>query len=203
MPTRPTSLLRFFAEVVVCFLALVALWTQVAPWVSYPAGWMAHFALEVGARDWVRTVNRTPHLLEAETRIVVTVPGKDGRDGVGELVVEARPSRYGYGLPLFLALLVAARTQHFVVRALAGYVLLLFPQSFALTMTLLRDMVAHGASASRLGVAQWQLEAIVFGYQFGTLLLPTLVPIVLWLWFDRAFLAAVVVDGWLRRHAAS
>lgn len=202
MRSRPTSLLRFFAEAVACFLVLVALWTQVAPWLSYPAGWMAHFALETWAGDWVRRVDRTPEIVTAETRIAVTVPGIDRRQGTAELVVEARPARYGYGLPLFLALLIAARTKRFVVHAVAGYLVLLLPQAFALTMTLLRDIVAGSGSAARLAVAQWQVEAIAFGYQIGTLVLPTLVPIVLWLWFDRAFFAAVVVDGWLRRQSA-
>lgn len=201
MRSRPTSLLRFFAEGVVCFLLLVAAWTQVAPWLAYPAGWMSHFALEVWAPRWVRKVNRTPQMVEVETRIAVSVPGMDRRQGKAELVVDANPSRYGYGLPLYLALLIAARTRHFVRYALAGYVLLLFPQALALTMTLLRDIVANGGGAANLGVAQWQIEAIAFGYQLSTLLLPTLLPIVLWLWFDRAFLAAVVVDGWLRQQA--
>jgi hypothetical protein len=200
--SRPTSLLRFFAEAVACFLVLVALWTQVAPWLSYPAGWLAHFALETWASDWVRRVDRTPEIVTVETRIAITVPGMDRRRGTAELVVEARPARYGYGLPLFLALLIAARTKRFAVHAVAGYFVLLLPQAFALTMTLLRDIVAGSGGAARLAVAQWQVEAIAFGYQIGTLVLPTLVPIVLWLWFDRAFFAAVVVDGWLRRQSA-
>lgn len=196
----PVSLLRFFAETVVCFLILVALWTLVSAWTSYPAGWMTHFALEEGAKDWVRHVHRTPDRIEVDTRIRVRVNGPDMRKGPAELIVEADPSRYGYSLPLFLALLIAARSRRLVVKALAGYVLLLFPQALATTMTLLRDMVAYGGGASDMGVAQWQVEAIAFAYQTSTLLLPTLTPIVLWLLFDRAFLAAVMVDGWLRRR---
>ena len=53
-----------------------------------------------------------------------------------------------------------------------------------------------------LGIASWQMEAIALGYQFGSLLLPTLAPIALWFWFDRAFFAAVIVEGWLRRTEA-
>jgi hypothetical protein len=199
--SRPTSLLRFFAETVVCFLMLVALWTPVSAWTSCPAGWITHFALEEGAKDWVRHVHRTPYRIEVETRIRVHVKGPDARKGPAELVVEADPSRYGYSLPLFLALLIAARPRRFVVKALAGYVLLLIPQALATTMTLLREMLAYGGGASNMGVAQWQLEAIALAYQMSTLLLPTLTPIVLWLLFDRAFLAAVMVDGWLRRRA--
>ena len=203
LESRPTSLLRFFAETVFWFLLLVVVWMPISPWTSYPAGWLTHFALEEGARQWVRKVHRTPQLIEADTNIRVAVGGKDARMGHAELVVDADPSRYGYGLPLFLALLIAARTRRLVVRAVAGYVLLIFPQAFATTMVLLRDMVAYGSGANNMGVAQWQLEAIAFGFQIGTLLLPALAPIVLWLWFDRAFLAALVIDGWLRKQSMS
>jgi hypothetical protein len=47
-----------------------------------------------------------------------------------------------------------------------------------------------------LRVSQWQMEAIVYGYQLGALVLPTLVPIMLWLWLDRRFVEDVLVRGW-------
>ena len=37
------------------------------------------------------------------------------------------------------------------------------------------------------------------GYQVGSLLLPTLAPVLLWLWLERSFFAAVVLDGLMRR----
>ena len=47
-----------------------------------------------------------------------------------------------------------------------------------------------------LRIAQWQLEAIVYGYQIGSLVVPTLAPIVLWLWMSRQFVVDVVMRGW-------
>lgn len=37
---------------------------------------------------------------------------------------------------------------------------------------------------------------ILYGYQVGSLVVPTLAPILLWLWMDKKFVAEVVMRGW-------
>ena len=103
---------------------------------------------------------------------------------------------------MFLALLLASRSQHFFRRSLTGYVILLIPQTFSMVFDILKQIIVVAGSPGSLGIAQWQMESIALGYQFGALLLPTLAPVALWLWLDRAFFAAVIVDGWLRKAAA-
>ena len=73
---------------------------------------------------------------------------------VTQFVAEADPAHYTYGLPLFAALLLAARSRQLFKKLLLGYVLLL----------------------------------------------PTLAPVVLWLWLERSFFAAVLLDGWIRHR---
>jgi hypothetical protein len=192
------SLGGFLAAAVGWFLALTLLWSQIAAWTSYPAAALAHVALAKGAPDWVRAVRKTPGTLEVETRIRVVVADAQGNLGRKELVAEADTRIHACGLPLYLALLLAAKSRHFWRRALAGYAILLPAQAFSIAFGILRK-VAPAASPDALGVAPWQLSLIVLGGQFGSLLLPTLAPVALWLWFERRFFAAVVVDGWLRR----
>ncbi len=86
-------------------------------------------------------------------------------------------------------------------RALLGYAILLVPQAFSLVFSILKQVIVAGGSPAALGVAAWQMEGIALGYQFGSLLLPTLAPVLLWLWFDRAFFSSIVVEGWLARNA--
>jgi len=195
---RPASLASFSGWAVAWFLALTILWMQVSAWTSYPAASIAHIVLGNGATGWVRSIHNAPGLLQVDTRIVVDIPGK----GQGELVAEADPARYAYGFPLFLALLLASGSRHLLRRALAGYVILLIPQTFSVVLDILKQIIVAAGSPGPLGIAQWQMECIALGYQFGSLLLPTLAPVALWLWFDRAFFAAVILDGWLRKAAA-
>ena len=195
---RPASLAAFFLTAIAAFLLLTLAWMQVARWTSYPVGGLAHIVLGNTATNWVRSIHKAPGRFEVDTRIVVTVPGQEGR-GKGELVAEADPAHYAYGLPLFLALLAAVRSRHFLRKALAGYVLLLLPQTFSLVFDVLKQIMVAGGSPAVLGIASWQMEAIALGYQVGTLLLPTVAPVAIWLWFERRFFAAVIVEGMLRK----
>lgn len=61
---------------------------------------------------------------------------------------------------------------------------------------LMQMVLAAQADIRLLRVSQWQMEAIVYGYQLGSLVLPTLVPILLWLWMDRKFVNDVLIRSW-------
>jgi len=50
-------------------------------------------------------------------------------------------------------------------------------------------ITAGPSVASQLGFAAWQREAIAFAYQFGALILPAVVPAVLWVALHGRFLA--------------
>ena len=147
-------------------------------------------------------MHKTAGSIEVETRIQVALPdsGKKER-GSAELVAEADPAHYAYGLPLFLALLLASRSRHFFRRALAGYLILLIPQAFSLVFEILRQIMVAGGRAGALGIDQWQMEGIAMGYQVGSLLLPTLAPVAVWLWLERDFFAAVILNGPAQRKS--
>ncbi len=193
---RRPSVLTFFALSALGWtVVLTLLWTQVSAWTSCPVATLSHFALEHGAPMWVRTVHKSPGTMEVESSIAMPMPSAGGR--LAEATVEAVPARYAYGLPIFMALLLAARGPGRLVRALVGYLLLLPVQAFSLSFYLLMQLVLFAqANARVLKVSQWQVEAIVYGYQMGALVLPTLAPILLWLWLDRQFVERVLVRAW-------
>ena len=138
-----------------------------------------------GADDWVQAVQTKPGMIEVQTRLLMKVRGVEA-----DIVVDADPARYGYGLPIFLALLLAAprigRPRQLVKLAVVGFLLLLPGQAFSLCMDLLKQMVvAMPGGARALSISQWQLEAIALGYQLGSLVVPTVLPIVLWIGLNR------------------
>ena len=192
---RPSPLVTFVLSAFGWIIVLTALWSQVSPWTSYPVGVLSHIALEQGAPIWVRKVQLTPGNMEVETSVAVPIAQAGGR--LGEITIDASPGRYAYGLPILLALLLAARGKGRWQKALAGYVLLLPAQAFSVSFYVLMQVVLAAQTNIRwLRVSQWQMEAIVYGYQLGALVLPTLVPIMLWLWLDRRFVEDVLVRGW-------
>ena len=192
---RPSALTIFVLSAYRWIVVLTLAWSQVSAWTSYPVGVLSHIALEQGAPMWVRQVHLRPGAMEVDTAIEVPVAQAGGQRG--EITIEASPGRYAYGLPIFLALLLAARGPGRVVRAVAGYVLLLPFQALSLTMySLMQMLLAAQLNLRFLRISQWQMEIIVYGYQVGALVLPTLVPILLWLWLDSRFVNDVLVRGW-------
>ena len=192
---RPSALTIFVLSAFGWIVVLTLAWSQVSAWTSYPVGVLSYIALEQGAPMWVRQVHLRPGAMEVDTAIEVPVAQAGGQRG--EITIEASPGRYAYGLPIFLALLLAARGPGRVVRAVAGYVLLLPFQALSLTMySLMQMLLAAQLNLRFLRISQWQMEIIVYGYQVGALVLPTLVPILLWLWLDSRFVNDVLVRGW-------
>jgi hypothetical protein len=196
---RPASLGSFFAAATAWFLAIALIWLPVSPWLSHPAAGMAHIVLGNAAKDWVRKVEKSPGRLEVETRISAASSVNPGQRASAVAIVEAKPASYAYGLPLYLALLLASRGRHLLGKAIGGYFILLLPQSFSLVFGVLKNIIAVAAGPAALGIGNGQTQAIVLAGMFGTLLLPVLAPVVLWLWLDRSFLSSVIVEGWLRR----
>lgn len=179
-------------------VALTLVWSKVSPWTSWPVAELSQVVLEQTAPMWVRSIHSELGKMEVETTVEMPVQDAGGR--LGELSVEADPGRYAYGLPIFLALLFAARLRGRAGQALLGYLLLLPAQVFSLTMFVLIQIVLYAkTSAEVLKVPHWQIEAIVYGYQVGALVVPTLVPIMLWLWVDKKFFIEVVAPG-MRAH---
>lgn len=201
---KPSVLTRFVLLAFGLMIGLTLLWTKVSPWTSYPVGVLTHVALEQTVPLWVRAVHQRPGNLEVETAVEVAVQQAGGRRG--EITVDADPGRYAFGLPIFVALLLAAwlvsRHRGVALRAVLGYLILLPVQTFSMVMYLLMQIaMSAGLSLNAMRLDAWQLETIVYGYQVGVLVLPTLVPVLVWLWLDRRFFQDVVVQGWKRSLA--
>lgn len=198
----PPILLRFALIAAVGIVVLTLAWVRVSPWLSYPVASISHFVLEQATPLWTRSVHKAPGNIAVDTAVSVKDP-QSGR--MGEVTLEADPGRYAYGLPIFWALLLAAWITHRrsgrLGRALLGYVLLLPVQAFSLVMYLWMQLAGAAQYKARLlFIDQWQLEAIVYGYQLGVLVLPTLAPVLVWLLLDRQFFNEVIVPGWKRRR---
>ena len=196
---RPSVLVTFALSAFVGVLALTLLWTKVSPWTSYPVAVISHMVLERVTPMWVRTVRIAPGRIEVDTTVEVPVEQAGGRRA--EVTLDADPGRYAYGLPIFLALLVAARVSAKaggrLRRAVMGYLLLLPAQAASLVMFLLMQLALTARmDMAALRVVGWELDVIVYGYQLGVLVLPTLMPVLVWLWLDRQFFSTVIVQGW-------
>src|SRR5512143_2440601 len=109
---RPAPLTAFLWRGIFWLVLLTGLWATVTPWAMRPAAQLAHVVLGNGFRAWVREVRHAGEVLEVDTRIELRSADVPGR--VGNPVAEVHPAKYGFGLPLFLALLLASGNRRFL-----------------------------------------------------------------------------------------
>ena len=59
------------------------------------------------------------------------------------------------------------------------------------------DMAVQAGEFTRAKTyfSAWDQNLVGLGYQFGFLLMPTLVPLLLWLFLERRFVITVAVEG--------
>lgn len=195
---------QFFLRAAACLLLAVGAWWSVKDLATLPAAWVSKFAVQTVFSDLVRTAHVGPATLEADTYLRMDMTRMQGtnlpRGLQADLVVEVHPAKYGYSLPLLVALLLAGSRRRFLRNAVLGWACLVPVQAFTIVLVLVRQAVlgAGPVVAAQTGWGQWQFELMAYGYQLGVLLLPTLAPVLLWLWLDRHYFAAVLVEGWLR-----
>ncbi|MTW23092.1 hypothetical protein GJ668_18795 [Allochromatium palmeri] len=91
--------------------------------------------------------------------------------------------KYGYGIPLYTALLLAApggeseKMAHWLI----GLAILLLVQWFGLSAEIIKDLVFSLESArERLGASELSREMLALVYQLGYLVLPSVTPVLIW-----------------------
>ncbi|UXI67793.1 exosortase H-associated membrane protein [Tahibacter amnicola] len=133
--------------------------------------------------------------MDVLTSILVTQPGPDGRSMSGFMEPSVYPLIYGYSLPLYLGLCLATpqdeerRWGHVVI----GCLVIWLAQAFGLVADALKTIVMGSgpqatAAAQAAGIS---VELVALCYQFGYLILPTVVPAALWLGLNRPFIEAL------------
>ena len=202
---RATLIGRFLLLAIVWLAVLLPLWYWAARWLAGPPIWLAGTVMK-GLFRWVEGFEQEGVNAVLHTLVQVRMQGPQG-DVLGELAPEVSYPTYGYGLVLLWAMLLAARTERWWLKGLIGSVLLVPVQAWGICFQWLRDVVVTSGPSglAYLGYPQWALEVVAYGYQFGFLMLTPVAPIMLWLLFNKRFVAALwleaALDGAPERQA--
>ena len=181
-----SSLARLIIRVFAWLPVTFAVWYVTAPILLWPAAFLAELIGRMTWSDIIRGVEQA----RAELTFATTLKaGSAGAHG-GEIIVGVDLLLYSFGLPLYAALVLAAKEPDWPRRLFAGYAVLMpFVAWGALADFLKSVAITMGPQiASQTGFVAWQREAIAFSYQFGALILPTVVPLVVWVVTHRPLL---------------
>jgi hypothetical protein len=143
-----------------------------------------------------RVLEHLPYLMQLSTSVMVDVaePGAAPRFGLIEPTVN--PMVYGYALPLFAGLVLATpvSARRRMAQLAVGIPLIWIAQAFGVVSESLKIVVIDAGplgaeAASRAGLP---INLVALCYQFGYLVLPSLVPAVLWIACNRTFIELLI-----------
>lgn len=181
-----SPLARFVVKALAWLPPAFAVWYFTAPVLFAPV----RVIVELVVRLWLSDL--VPDISQSGSVYTFTTSLKPGRalGQSGNVTVDVTPLLYSFGLPLFVALVLAAREPGWPRKLALGYAVSLpFVAWGVLADFLSKIAITSGPFiASQTGFSAWQRELIAFAFQMGSLILPTVVPAVMWVVTHRTFL---------------
>lgn len=185
---------RFLFQTIAWLIPAFALWYWLAPILVMPVGGLTSFALGWFYPHDILQVERQGYHLETVTRFGVDMlpqatvpPGADA-----QVVFGINALKYCYGLPLLVALTLATPTgvrHKLLCLGIGGMILTVFQSWGVYFETLLNLVFRLGPRIGRAVIdAQWQADAIALSYQLGYLILPPVLPVIIWAAFHTGFI---------------
>ena len=185
---RPDSLARFILRTLAWLPVCFAIWFWTATYVAPVVGSLARVSIAAFAPRLVTG-------LERDGIDLVFVTGLEIHPAPGQaalVLVDINPLVYTYGLGLFAALMLAARSR--LWKLAVGALSLLPFQAWGVAFDFLVQVgVTLGPEvAVQAAFTSAQREAIALGYQAGALIFPTLAPVALWACLNQPFLKGLM-----------
>ncbi|HET6632991.1 MAG TPA: exosortase H-associated membrane protein [Rhodanobacteraceae bacterium] len=190
--SQSTRLLKRFLLSAVLWLPLAFIgWAVLAPTLAIVPGLAVRWLLTGAWPELFSSVVRHGATLEVGTALMVGGPGK----ALGQLVFSLNTMMYGYSLPLLAALVLATpmAPSRRALQWLAALPLLWLAQVFGLASEGLRILVFNTGSQGAAAAAASGLSpnAVALAYQFGYLIMPAVLPVVLWVLMNRRFIESL------------
>ncbi|MGV6827476.1 MAG: exosortase H-associated membrane protein [bacterium] len=188
---------QFFLKILiwlpVCFFG----WYYMAPTIMLPMAYLSDLFMTGVFPNAIAAIESTGYELDIVTQFdppgnrAAAVPAGQ----TGQLVFTINGLLYGYGIPLFTALVLSSPGSEKIkwFRWSIGILVLILTQVWGICFDVLKTLAFQTGPEIRtqLGFSRVQIESIGLGYQFGYLILPAVTPLVLWIGFHRDFIASL------------
>jgi hypothetical protein len=196
MPTKPIK--AFIFQTLLWLPFTFGFWYLFAPWFTIPVEFLLDLLLSTLWPQWIESIERRGYLLEVITTIEPTLPPhvqlQPGQEAI--FTFDINPLINAFGLP-FLAALIAASPnigKNKLLQLTLAWLLILLPaQLFSTTGMVLKVLVFNTTPEVMLDIAGRGIgvEIIALIYQFGGLILPSVTPVLVWMFLYHAYLQAL------------
>ncbi len=187
----------FLIKAIFWLLVCLGVWYLITPYLAMPVAYLANWVVDFLFPVWAEGVERDGNALVLLTRLEMPIAGAIQSGRVAVLTPEVDFRIYGYGLPLLAALLLASRAGRPLPKILLGAVLLLPFQVWGVCFDWLKQIAISSGPQIYWStqLAGYEKELIAWGYQFGFLVLPTLIPVMAWAYMDSRFLSTFLLEA--------
>jgi hypothetical protein len=191
--TGRRQVLGLFGRALLWLPVCLALWYAAAPAFSWTAGKVASPLLGAAGASVAAMKLDGSAITYTVTLEERYAPGRAPRSASVDL--EVKGAIYTFGVALFLALALSARESRRARAIAMGVAVLAILPAWGITFDALKQLLAAPDLRAFLPWPPSAREAIALGYQVGSLLLPTLAPIALWLAVSRATWFSAALAG--------
>lgn len=191
----------FLLRVILWLIVCLGVWYGLGRFLAMPVAWLCMAVAQTFFSGWSEAVEQSGTTLALLTNLQLPPPPGAPANASALLTAEADYRVIGYGLPMLLALFLASRPHAMAVKMLIGALALLPFQAWSIVFTWLKQVaiLAGPAVTAQLQFGETARNLIGLAYQFGTLVLPPLLPVVLWLLLDRKLFSTLLVEAYLER----
>ena len=196
MPWRnPSPLTRFSIATLLWLPVCFAVWYFFSILFVLPLSSLVSLVMTGFLPDVVASVHPSGNELLVTTLLTMANPQIPGGPEV-EILFKTNPLMYGYNIPLYTALVLAAPADGYnkIWAWIVGLLILLLIQTFGVSTDMLKILAFHVGEDARAHLAFSQIgyEATAIAYQIGYLILPAVSPLLLWVWQFRRFVSTLV-----------
>jgi len=185
-----TSLLLFIVKVVVLFLLLLLLYYWASPYLLLFLAKGTESVLIELYPGFIESITLKNYQFEVVTFFeIANIKG-------AQLAFDINPLKYTYGFPLFVALTIASNSRwmdKLWYSLIAFFITLLF-QIWGVGFDTIRHLLFefNGAYAAYFDYADFTKNAISLASQLGFLIFPSLIPVILWGYFENQYVLTLV-----------
>jgi hypothetical protein len=187
-----SPLASFILKVLLLLPVCLAVWYWLLTPLNTPLAWLSDFILTSLWGDVIEVIQLIGHQLDVTTSLA---PPGEPNNTRATVILEVNPLIYSYSLPFAAALILATPASWVkkLIALLVAYLLLLLLQSWGVCFYIAKSLLyAHGPEINaRLSFSVLAQALVGIAYQFGSLILPSLSPIVIWIALFRDFVLSI------------
>lgn len=185
----------FLGKVLLWLPVTFTVWYWLAPLLIFPVAVLLRLALGAFYPEAIAGVEQQGYFLDIVTRFSASllpgaVPSSPGQET--EVFFTLNALKYGYGIPLLLALLLAVPQSlgARLVKFMTGMLILIPVQTWGVYFeTLINLLFKLGPTiGEQLGSTALSRNGIALAYQLGYLILPAITPLIVWAFMSLDFI---------------